>query len=288
MLVGVYLVHFADHRVNVVLAGTGFATLNIVNTLLGETTQGAAELEWPKELVAGLERGANSEDLVNEILDTNHVFLTQYLLHDAVVGERNALFVDLAESSLVDQFLHGFKVRVSPHDVRFDAAKHHQSCLVDLDEYTVIDLPQAQQLKDLSGLRVHVINTAQADHERQLRLRFYIETTLGFCRAPQSHSVLLLLQVLLSVLLRALEDILARGLCLHLGRIGLSRLDSSPFLVALALLQHRLRNCGLRGGGLGSGSLRSSSLGGRSFRGRSLGGHSFGSRSFLGGHPYAS
>ena len=50
-----------------------------------------------------LEVGARSEDLVHEILDGEDVVLAEGLLNDGVVGEGDALLVNLAVAALVDK-----------------------------------------------------------------------------------------------------------------------------------------------------------------------------------------
>ena len=50
-----------------------------------------------------LEVGAGSENLVYEILNGEDVVLAEGLLNDGVVGEGDALLVDLAVAALVDK-----------------------------------------------------------------------------------------------------------------------------------------------------------------------------------------
>ena len=57
-----------------------------------------------------LEVGANGEDLVNEILDGEDVVLAEGGLDDLVVGEGDALLVDLAVATLVDKLAHSLQV----------------------------------------------------------------------------------------------------------------------------------------------------------------------------------
>lgn len=45
-----------------------------------------------------------------EILHGENVVFAKRLLNDAVVGQRDALFVDLTVSALVDQLAHGLQV----------------------------------------------------------------------------------------------------------------------------------------------------------------------------------
>ena len=50
-------------------------------------------------------------------------------------------------------------------------------------EHAVVDLPQPQQLQDLSRLRVHVVDSADADCKHDLALWLDIETVLRLCLA---------------------------------------------------------------------------------------------------------
>ena len=51
--------------------------------------------------------------LVDEVLNADDVVLAEHLLDDGVVGERDALLVDLAVAALVDQLSDRFEVRVA-------------------------------------------------------------------------------------------------------------------------------------------------------------------------------
>ena len=57
-----------------------------------------------------LEVGANSEDLVHEILNREDVVLAESLFNNLVVGEGNTLLVDLAVAALVDELADGLQV----------------------------------------------------------------------------------------------------------------------------------------------------------------------------------
>ena len=50
-----------------------------------------------------LEVGAGGEDLVDEVLNGEDVVLAERLFNDGVVGEGDALLVDLAVAALVDK-----------------------------------------------------------------------------------------------------------------------------------------------------------------------------------------
>ena len=57
-----------------------------------------------------------------------------------------------------------------------------------------MDLAKTQKLQDLPSLWVHVVDTADADHEGHLGLRLHIEAALCLGLPLQSDQVLLLLQ----------------------------------------------------------------------------------------------
>ena len=63
-----------------------------------------------------LEVGAHSVDLVDEIFHADDTVLAEVLLDDGVVGEGDALLVDLAVSALVDQLTDGLEVRFATGD----------------------------------------------------------------------------------------------------------------------------------------------------------------------------
>mmetsp|Transcript_18150 Transcript_18150/g.46475 ORF Transcript_18150/g.46475 Transcript_18150/m.46475 type:complete len:223 (+) Transcript_18150:126-794(+) len=215
-----------------------------MQALLGEASQRGRELEGPQEVGGLLEGGASGDDLVDEVLNTDDVVLAQDLLNHAVVRQRDAVAVDLAIPALVDELLHGLQVGVAPGDVGLHAAQHVDGGLVHLHEHAVVDLAQPEQLQDLAGLGVHVVDTTDADHEHDLRLGLDVEAVLGLGLPLQADQVLLLVAVLLHVLLGALEDVLALRLGGGLGGGGLARLLGGPVLIALPLLQHALGDPG--------------------------------------------
>jgi len=97
------LVHLADELVDVSLTVTEVATLNVV---LEFTCPPAAsrvgELKWPEEVVHLLEVRANSEDLMDKILNGKDIVLAERVLNHGVVREGDTLLVDFAVAALVD------------------------------------------------------------------------------------------------------------------------------------------------------------------------------------------
>ena len=61
-----------------------------------------------------------------------------------------------------------------------------------LNEDAIVDLAQPEQLQDFPGLGMHVIDTPDAHHKRQLGLWFNIEASLCLCFPLQPDQVLFL------------------------------------------------------------------------------------------------
>jgi len=99
-----------------------------------------------------LEVRSYSEDFVNEILHADDAVLTEVLLDDGVVGECDALgeagasSLDLAVSTLVDELADGLQVGVTVSDEWLDDLQHLQGSLGELDEDTVVDLQETEEL----------------------------------------------------------------------------------------------------------------------------------------------
>ena len=71
--------------------------------LLGPATSWVVQLEGPEEVGGLLEVGTQGVDLVDEVLNADQTVLAEVLLNESVVGETDALAVDLAVATLVDQ-----------------------------------------------------------------------------------------------------------------------------------------------------------------------------------------
>ena len=125
-----------------------------------EATGGVGQLEGPEEVGSLLEVGADGEDLVDQILHTDDTVLAKRIFDDLVVGQGNALLVDLAVSTLVDEFAHGLQVGVAVGDVGVDNGQHLLGGLGQLDEDTVVDLEETEELEDLAGLGGNLVDTA--------------------------------------------------------------------------------------------------------------------------------
>lgn len=121
-----HLVHPPDKLVDVLLPVAKVTTLDEVLELSRpEATVGVAQLERPEEVAGLLEVGADTVDLVDQVLHTDNAVLAKVLLNDGVVGERDALLVHrLGVSTFVDEFTNGLEVGIAISDERFDDLEH--------------------------------------------------------------------------------------------------------------------------------------------------------------------
>ena len=187
-----------------------------------EATSGVGQLEGPQEVVGLLEVGANSVDLVDQVLHADNAVLAKVLLNDLVVGQRDALLVNLAVTTLVQKLADGLQVGVTVGNVGVDNGQHLLGGLGQADEGTAVDLQQAKQLENLAGLRSNLVDTGiqlvtddrrmvhdiplDTDNKDQLGLILNIEVTLLAGSAGQADLLTLSIAVLLDVGLSALED----------------------------------------------------------------------------------
>jgi hypothetical protein len=201
------LVHLADEVVDSLLAVTKITTLNEVLELAGaEATSGVGELEGPQEVGGLLEVGANGVDLVDKILHADNAVLAEGLLDDGVVGQSNALLVDLSVTALVDELLDGLQVGVTVGDPGLNNLQHLGGGLGSLDENTVVDLEKTEELESLAGLGGHLVDTLDTDNEDQLGLSRDVGRVVLLGDTVEADLLTLSIAVLLDVLLSTLED----------------------------------------------------------------------------------
>jgi len=226
------LVHLLDQFVDQVFSVAQVTALDEVLELpLVEAARWAVELEGPQEVRSLLEVGADSEDLVDEILHTDHAVLAKVLLDDFVVGKRQTLLVNLTIPALynrvsvgqsscvarqltVDEFADGLLVGVSVSDEWLNDLQHLQGGLGEPDEDTVVNLQQAQQLEGLALLGIDLVDALYPNDESELCLGRDVEAVrlLGLARQP--YPLLLGIAVFLHILLRPRENDLSLLLAL--------------------------------------------------------------------------
>ena len=122
-------------------------------------SSGRIELEWPQEVVGFLEMGADSHDLVDQVLHIVDSALSEFACDNAVISERQSHSVDLAVTSLVDELSNGVSSWVSPSNPWLNPLDHVQSGFVQFNEHTVVDLSQSKELQDFLWLWVHLVDT---------------------------------------------------------------------------------------------------------------------------------
>lgn len=155
-----FLVHLSDESVDLVLAVTQVTSLDeVAEFASAEATGRVGELEWPQEVGGLLEVGSDGVDLVDEILHADDAVLAEVGLDDGVVGESNALLVDLSVSALVDELADGLEVGVTVGDPWLDDLEHLEGGLGQADENTVVDLEKTEELEDLAGLWCNLVDT---------------------------------------------------------------------------------------------------------------------------------
>ena len=121
----VNLDHLLDKSVDVLLSVTQVTTLDVMLELpRSEATSWVAQLEWPQEVADLLEVRSDSDNLVDQILHADNAEFAQVVLNQLVVGERDALLVDLPISTLVDELADRLEVGVTVCDIWVDDCEH--------------------------------------------------------------------------------------------------------------------------------------------------------------------
>lgn len=155
------LVHASDELVDVLLTVTEVTSLDEVLELPGaEATGGGGQLEGPEEVAGLLEVGADSVDLVDEVLNADNAELAEVLLDEVVVGDGEALLVDLSVAALVDELADSLQVGVPVCDEGLDDLQHLNGGLGEPDENTIVDLEETEELEGLALLGINLVDTA--------------------------------------------------------------------------------------------------------------------------------
>ncbi len=156
------LVHLPDELVDTLLTVAQVAALDEMLELPRPKPAGwVAQLERPQKVARLLEVRADSDDLMDQILHAHDPIFPQVILDDLVVGEGDALLVDLAVAALVDEGADGLEVRVAVGDVGLDDLEHFRGGFGEADEDAVVDLEEAQELEDLAGFGSDFVDTAR-------------------------------------------------------------------------------------------------------------------------------
>ena len=124
-----------------------------------ESTSRIAQLKWPQKVTSLLEIRPHSNNLMDQVLHTDNAKFAQLLLDDLVIGEGNALLVDLSVAALVDEVADGFDTGVAIGDVGLDYFEHFGGGFGEFDEDAVVDLEEAEELEDLAGFGGDFVDT---------------------------------------------------------------------------------------------------------------------------------
>lgn len=146
-------------------------------SLGSESSSGGSQLEGPQEVVGLLEVRSYGVDLVDEVLNSGDVVLSEGFFDDGVGGEGDSLSVDLAISSLEDEFADGFAGGVAEGDVGLDSSEHVGGGLVDSNEDSVVELSESEEPHDSDDFRVELVNTSDSDDEGESGLSRYVDLT---------------------------------------------------------------------------------------------------------------
>lgn len=106
-----------------------------------------------------LEVGPNREDLVDQIFNGDDTILAETLLDELIVGQRDALAVNLSISTLIYELTNALEVRFTVGNPRLNNAKHFESGFGEADEDAVVNLEETKELEDLAGLGGDLIDT---------------------------------------------------------------------------------------------------------------------------------
>ena len=161
------LIHLSDQSIDFVLPIPQITTLyEVLELPRSEASSRIAQLEGPQEIARLLEVGANGKDLMDEIFHAHDTVLSQMILDDLVVGERNTLLVDLAVAALVDEFADGLEVGIAVGDIGFDDFEHFRGGFGKADEDAVVDLQETEELESFAWFGGHLGDTWDCEYRQ--------------------------------------------------------------------------------------------------------------------------
>jgi len=214
-------------------------------SLLLEAMEGRVQLEGPEEVVALLEVGAASLDLVDHVFHRDDSVFAEHALNDGVVGKGDSSSVHLAVASLVDQLLDHGRGGVSVGDEWLHHADHVDGGLVQTDEHSVVQLSQTQKLHNLLGLGGQFVDTSGTDHERDLCVSLNEEVASGLGGSLVGNELVINLSSLLGILNSVGSNDLALSNSVSMGVVTSLGAFSFEVRVSSSLLTNALGNCSL-------------------------------------------
>jgi hypothetical protein len=143
---------------------------------------------------------------VDQILHTDDTVLAKVGLNERVIGQRNALLVNLSVTALVDQLASGLEVRVSVGDPWLNDLEHLKGGLGQTNEDTIVDLEETEELQGLALLRVDLVDTLDTDDKDKLGFSRDVERAVRLRGASKADLFAFCVTVLLNVGFGTLED----------------------------------------------------------------------------------
>lgn len=113
--------------------------------------------------------------------------------NQGIISQSNALLVDLAITTLVDQLMHRLQVWITPCNIGFNNPQHVDRSFVELDECAIKNLTQAKKLQHLTDLGADAIDASYPDHKGKLGFSWNV-VIAGFSGHP-GHADLLPIHV---------------------------------------------------------------------------------------------
>lgn len=96
---------------------------------------------------------------MDQVLNGDDTIFAKALLNELVIGQWDALAVDLSVSALVHEFTNALEVRLTIGDPRLNNAKHLEGSLGEANEDTVVDLEETKELENLAGFGGNLVDT---------------------------------------------------------------------------------------------------------------------------------
>ena len=116
-------------------------------------------------------------DFIDKVGNAFNAVLANRVLHHTVIGNRNALLVDLHETALPDQALNSLFAWLTIRYVRFDQSQHANGSFIETHKGSIVQLSKSKELHHLLGLGGDSDGTSNTNHKDKLGLSRNIEAS---------------------------------------------------------------------------------------------------------------
>lgn len=96
---------------------------------------------------------------MDQIFNRDDTIFAKAFLDELVVGQRDALTIDLSVSTLVYELTNALEVRLTIGDPRLDDAKHLESSLGEANKDAVVNLEETKELENFARLGGDLVDT---------------------------------------------------------------------------------------------------------------------------------